>query len=124
MHAVKMACERPDERRRSLCQWDCAELARPLVAEGLVDGISDETVRRILTHHTLKPGRHHLWLSPTVPRAARGAAQVRAIVDLYTCPLAPWEAVICVDENTTLHPRPRLSPNPPGLPGAAGQGGT
>jgi len=113
VHVVKMACERPDDRARSLCQWDCAELARQLVAEGLVDGISDETVRRVLAHHKLKPWRHHLWLSPKVPRDARFAAQVRAIIDLYTRLLAPWEAVICVDENTNLQPRPRLFPTRP-----------
>ena len=117
VHAVKMACERPDDRARSLCQWDCAELARQLVAEGLVDGISDETVRRILAHHKLKPWRHHLWLSPKVPRDACFAARVRAIIDLYTRPLAPWEAVICVDENTNLQPRPRLSPTRPARQG-------
>jgi len=82
MHVVKAACERPDDGDRSLCQWDCLELARHLVAEGLVDGISRETVRRILSHHQLKPWRFHLWLSPTVPRDARFAAQVREIVDL------------------------------------------
>ncbi len=113
VHAVKMACERPDERGRSLCQGDGAERARPLVAEGLVDGISDETVRRILAHHKLTPWRHHLWLSPNVPRDARFAAHVRAIIDLYTRPLAPGEAVICVDETTTLQPRPRVSPTRP-----------
>jgi len=113
VHAVKMACERPDEGARALCQGDCAERARQLVAEGLVDGISDATVRRILAHHKLKPWRHHLWLSPKVPRDARFAAQVRTLIDLYTRPLAPWEAVICVDENTNLQPRPRLSPTRP-----------
>ncbi len=115
VHAVKIACERPDDRGRSLSQWDCAAVARPLVAEGLVggDGISRETVRRILAHHTLKPWRHHLWLSPTVPRDARFAARVRAIVDLYTRPLARWEVVICADEKTSLQPRPRLAPTRP-----------
>jgi len=115
VHTVKIAGERPDDRGRSLCQWDGAEVARQLVAEGLVDGdgISRETVRRILAHHKLKPWRHHLWLSPKVPRDARFAAQVQAIVDLYTRPLAPWEVVICADENTSLQPRPRLSPTRP-----------
>ncbi len=33
-----------------------------MVVEGLVDGISDETVRRILAHYKLKPWRHLIWL--------------------------------------------------------------
>ncbi len=110
---VKIACERPDDRNRSLCQWDCAEIARTLVAEGLVDAVSDETVRRILSHHKLKPWRHHLWLSAKTPRDAAFARQVQEIADLYTRPLAPWEAVLSLDEKTNLQPRTRLAPTRP-----------
>ena len=110
---VKIACERPDDCGHSLCQWDCAEIARMLVADGLVDGISDETVRRILSHHKLKPWRHHLWLSAKTPRDAAFAHQVQEIVTLYTRPLAPWEIVLSLDEKTNLQPRPRLAPTRP-----------
>jgi transposase len=105
-----MACERPDDRGRSLSLWDCRELARQLVAEGVVSSISPETVRRILEHHHLKPWRQHLWLSPEVPRDAVFAAAVREISDLYTRPLRADEMVLCVDEKTSLQPRPRKSP--------------
>ncbi len=110
---VKAACERPDDRGRSLCQWDCAELAREMVATGVVDGISRETVRRILSHHKLKPWRHHLWLSAKVPRDATFAARVRVLMDLYTRALPPWERVLCVDEKTNVQPRTRLAPTRP-----------
>jgi len=85
--------------------------------------VSVTTTRPILAHHKLTPWRHHLWLSPRVPRDARFVAQVREIIDLYTRLLAPWEAVICVDENTNLQPRPRLSPTRPACLGAPGQPG-
>jgi hypothetical protein len=55
MHVVRLACERPDPLGRSLSQWDCTELARQLIAEGIVEDISAATVRRILTAHQLKP---------------------------------------------------------------------
>lgn len=110
---VKAACERPDDRGRSLCQWDCAELAREMGATGVVDGISRETVRRILSHHKLKPWRHHLWLSAKVPRDATFAARVRVLMDLYTRALPPWERVLCVDEKTNVQPRTRLAPTRP-----------
>jgi transposase len=113
LHVVKIACERPDERGRSLCQWDCAEIARTLVAEGLVDGISSETVRRILHHHKLKPWRHHLWLSAKRPRDAAFARQVQELVDLYVRPLEPGEVVLSVDEKTNVQPRPRLAATRP-----------
>jgi transposase len=110
LHLVKMACERPDDRGRSLSFWDCREMARQLVTEGVVDRISPDTVRRILEHHHLKPWRHHLWLSPKVPRDEAFAATVREICDLYTRPLREDEMVLCVDEKTSLQPRPRQSP--------------
>lgn len=112
-----MACERPDDCGVSLSQWDSVELARKLVADGVVAGISPQTVQRILAAHQLKPWRQHYWLSPKVPRDAAFAAQVAHIIDLYTRPLAPWEIVLCADEKTNLQPRPRLSPTLPAQPG-------
>jgi transposase len=110
LHLVKMACERPDECGRSLSLWDCRELGRQLVAEGVVASISADTVRRILEHHHLKPWRHHLWLSPTVPRDAAFAASVQEICNLDTRPLREDEMVLCLDEKTSLQPRPRKTP--------------
>lgn len=112
-----MACERPDEYGRSLAKWDCQELARQLVNDGIVPAISPDTVGRILNGHRLKPWRHHLWLSPKVPRDAAFAAQVREVCDLYTRPLAAHEMVLCVDEKTSLQPRTRTSPTRPARPG-------
>ncbi len=105
-----MACERPDDRGRSLSFWDCQEMARQLVAEGVVSSISPDTVRRVLEHHHLKPWRHHLGLSPKVPRDAAFASAVQEISDLYTRPLRDDEVVLCADEKTNLQPRPRKSP--------------
>jgi transposase len=119
LYVVKLACERPDVVGRSLSQWDSAELARQLVRDGVVEAISPQTVQRILAHHKLKPWRHHLWLSPQVPRDAAFAAQVHEIVTLYTCPRGVGEMVLCVDEKTSLQPRTRKAPTlaaQPGMP--------
>jgi transposase len=110
LHAVKIACERPDLKGRSLSQWDCAEIVRELERAGIIESISVESVRQILLHHRLKPWRHEMWLSPKVPRDAAFAASVREICDLYTRPLRDDEMVLCVDEKTNLQPRPRKSP--------------
>ena len=110
---VRMACERPDRLGRSLSQWDCAELARALEAEGLVDSISSQTVRRILAHHKLKPWRNHMWLHPKKPRDAQFYAAVREIIDLYTRPLSASEMVVSTDEKTSLQPRTRLHDTKP-----------
>ena len=94
MYVVKIACERPDELGRSLSQWDCTEIARQLVRDGVVTKIAPETVRQILRNHRLKPWRQKMWLSAKVPRDAAFAAQVEAICDLYTRLLPDDEMVL------------------------------
>jgi DDE superfamily endonuclease len=110
---VALACTLPDELGRSLAAWDCAELARQLVADGVVARVSRETVRRILRAHALKPWRFHLWLHPRVPREAAFFACVAALCLLLTRPLAPDEVVLAVDEKTSLQPRIRAAPTRP-----------
>jgi hypothetical protein len=109
MYVVKIACERPDEVGRSLSQWDCIEIASQLVRDSMVTSISAETIRQILIHHRLKPWRQKMWLSPKVPRDAAFAAQVQSICELYTRPLRVDKVVLCIDEMTSLQPRPRGS---------------
>ena len=106
----------PDRLGRSLCLWDCQELARMLVSSGIVESISSETVRRILDNHRLKPWRHHMWLGSKTPRDEAFCATVREICDLYTKRLAPDEMVLCLDEKTSLQPRPRNKPTKPAKP--------
>jgi hypothetical protein len=101
IHVVRLACERPDALGRSLSQWDGTELARQRIAEGVVEGISAATVRRILACHHLKPWRHHLWLSPKHPRDAAFYASISALIDLYTRLLPDDEVVLSVDEKTS-----------------------
>lgn len=116
MQVVKIACELPSERARSLSQWDCTEIAHQLIRDEVVPTMSAETVRRILTSHHLKPWRHRMWLSPKTPRDARFVAMVHDLITLYTRPLSEGEAVLSLDENTNLQPRPRTAPTRPALP--------
>jgi len=88
-----------------------------LVAEGIVSSISQATVRRILFSHDLRPWRVHSWLSPQVPRDADFCARIRDICELYTRVLPGDEAVLCVDEKTSLQPRPRTAATQAAAPG-------
>jgi transposase len=106
----------PEHAGRSLSQWDCAELARQLVRDQVVVAISPQTVQRLLAAHRLKPWRHHLWLHPRAPRDAAFAAHVRALADLLTRSLLAHEAVLSLDEMTSLQPRPRRVPTRPAQP--------
>jgi len=117
IHLVKMACERPDEAGRSLSQWYCRDLAEELVARGLVESISAETVRRILSSHHLKPWRFHMWESPEVVRDEAFVIQVQEILELYTRALQPDEMVLSLDEKTAMQALVRFSPTLPPRPG-------
>jgi transposase len=117
LHVIHRACALPDAVGRSLSQWDCTELARHLVTEGIVDAISPQTIQRILARCRLKPWRSHLWLHPRTPRDAAFGQCVHDLADLYTRPLAPWELVLCLDEMTSLQPRHRRAPTRPARPG-------
>ena len=116
-HLVKLACERPDKCGRSLSQWDCAELARELEKSGVVTRISPSSVRAILQSQNLKPWRFHYWLSPKHPRDQAFYDCVAEISDLYTRAPQPDEVYLCVDEKTSIQPRPRHHETKPAQPG-------
>jgi transposase len=98
---------------RSLSTWDCAELAKKLIDDGIVDSISPSSVQRILASQKLKPWRVHHWLSSKVVRDEAFRQTVRNICDLYTRQLGTHERVLSVDEKTSLQPRTRTSANRP-----------
>ncbi len=115
-HLVKLACELPDAAGRSLSLWTCAELARALMRDGVVQAISPQSVQRILFSQKLKPWRVHYWLGPKTPRDEAFRATVLNLCDLYTRPLSPHERVLCTDEMTSLQPRTREFATRPALP--------
>lgn len=109
-YVVKIACERPDPCGRSLSQWDCIQIAAELKRRCIVMYIGRETVRLILARNRLKPWRYKMWLSAKVVRDEAFAALVTMICNLYTRDLADNETVLCLDENTNIQPRPRMTP--------------
>lgn len=115
-HLVKLACELPDDARRSLSLWTSAELARTLKRDGVVEDISPQSVQRILGSQRLKPWRVHYWLNPKGPLDEVFRATVLNVCDLYTRPLKPYEWVLCLDEITSLQPRPRTAETLPAQP--------
>lgn len=113
---VKLACELPEAERRALTLWSCREIARTLIRDGLVDTISGETVRRMLLSQKLKPWRVHHWLSADVARDAAFVDKIETLCALYTRPFAGHERLFCLDEMTSIQPRPRTAPTRPARP--------
>ena len=116
-YVVKIACERPDNAGRSISHWFCFDIASQLIAEGHVERISIETIRRILDNHKLKPWRVHMWLNSKYPRDEEFYRTVKKIINIYTEPLDDDEIVLSVDEKTSLQPRPGSFTTKPALPG-------
>lgn len=58
-----------------------------------------------------------MWLSAKHPRNAAFYESISEIIDLYTRQLNPDEIVLCLDEKTSLQPRPRNHATKPALPG-------
>jgi hypothetical protein len=97
--------------------WTCAELARTLQRDAVVDKISPQRVQEILLSHKLKPWRTHYWLSPKTPRDEEFYRRTTLISELYLRSLEPHEAVLSLDEKTSIQPRPRTQKNKPPQPG-------
>jgi hypothetical protein len=114
---VRIACTMPRQLGRAICLWTCREIAAQLVADGVVPAISAQTVQRVLQSHKLKPWRVHHWLNPKKPRDEAFVARTKEICDLYTRQLRDDEVVLCVDEKTSIQPRPRVAPTRPACPG-------
>jgi hypothetical protein len=116
MPVVRLACERPARCGHSLAPWDGAELARPLVAAGLVADRSAATLRRSLAAQPLQPWRQHRWRYPQPPRAAACDATVSDVSAVDTRPLSDDAIVLAREEKTARQPRPRLAPTRPAPP--------
>jgi transposase len=114
---VKLACFLPDDVDRSLSHWTCAELADQLHGIGVVESISISQVHRMLSSHKLKPWRVHHWLTPKATLDQVFLDQVNVLQDLYTRPKSKVERILCLDEMTSLQPRPRKNATKPAKPG-------
>jgi hypothetical protein len=118
--AVKvLACEPPAASGRPLARWQCPDLARAAVEQGIVASISDTTIWRWLSADAIKPWQHRSWIFPRDPDFAAKAGRV---LDLYHRrfnhkPLRPDEYVISTDEKTSIQARCRCHPTLPPGPG-------
>jgi transposase len=108
----QLACELPATTGVPLSRWSCLELARELIARGVVAAISAATVWRILVTDAIRPWFHRSWIAPRDPHFAAKAA---VVLDLYAGifegqPLGEGEYVICADEKTSIQARCRCHP--------------
>jgi hypothetical protein len=120
MVAVKaLACELPAKAGKPLARWQCPDLARAAVEQGIVASISGTTIWRWLSTDAIKPWQHRSWIFPRDPDFGAKAARV---LDLYARrfddkPLRPDEFVLSADEKTSIQARVRKHHTAPPAPG-------
>ncbi len=81
--AIKaLACEFPAraDKPQPLARWQCPDLARAAVEQGIAASISGTTIWRWLSADAIKPWQHRSWIFPRDPDFGPKAARV---LDLY-----------------------------------------
>ena len=79
--ATALACSRPREEEVPLARWSNAEIARRLVALGMVVSIAASTVGRWLASDQIRPWRYRSWQHILDPQAILERA--RPVLRLY-----------------------------------------
>ncbi|PVE20569.1 IS630 family transposase [Microvirga sp. KLBC 81] len=90
---VALACSKAPSGRR---HWTLQLLADRLVELGVVETISDETVRRAIKKNTLKPWARKQWCIASV--GADFVWRMEDVLDLYAEPYKADRPVVCFDE--------------------------
>jgi len=116
--ATALACSRPQEKGEPLARWSYGEIARKLVALGVILQIAASTVGRWLAAERIKPWRYHHWQHILDPQVFMERA--RPILELYNRAKEWWALgvwAVCVDEKTSIQARKRPDPPDPVAPG-------
>jgi hypothetical protein len=119
MEVKAIACELPATSGVPLSRWSIEEVAREVIARGLVGQISGTTIWRWLSEDAVRPFYHRSWIFPRDPDFGHKAGRV---LDLYEGwweggPLEANEYVVSADEKTSIQARNRCHRSQP-----AGQG--
>jgi transposase len=93
-HLVALACSPPPLGRRF---WTLRLLAGRMVELHFVDGISYETVRRLLTKNALKPWLTERWCIPP-EGSGEFVWRMEDVLAVYTRPYDPKRPQVCLDE--------------------------
>ena len=113
-HLVALACSPPPLGRRF---WTLRLLAGRMVELRFVDGVSYETVRRMLKKNALKPWLTQRWCIP--PEASGEFVwRMEDVLEVYTRPYDPKRPQVCLDEASTQLLADTRPPRPakPGKP--------
>jgi transposase len=97
-------------------RWSGEKLALVAVEKGIVDSISASTIRRWLDGDKVKPWQYHLWQKPNDPMFVEKATPVLDLYEKATELAEQGEAVVCMDEKTSIQARKRIHETRPAVP--------
>jgi hypothetical protein len=114
-----LACELPADTGLPLSRFSRQDLAREVIARGIVAQISGTKIWRWLDQDAIRPWQHRSWIFPRDPQFEQKAGRV---LDLYQgCwqdqALGSDEFVISADEKTSIQARVRIHPTEPAKAG-------
>jgi transposase len=107
----RLALSRPTDHELPFSTWSLAKLADFLVAEGVVDDISHEGLRRVLGEDGVSFQRLKTWKQSSDPDFAAKQRRVLALYAIADGHAAPQpgdpQVVLCLDEFGPLNLQPR-----------------
>ena len=80
MQVKALACEIPADTGLPLSRFSHRDLAREVIARGIVAQVSGATIWRWLDQDAIRPWQHRSWIFPRDPHFEQKAARV---LDLY-----------------------------------------
>lgn len=92
MQVKALACELPAQTELPLSRFSRQDLAREVVARGIVAQISGATVWRWLDQDAIRPWQHRSWIFPRDPQFEQKAGRACWICIRVAGKTSPWAA--------------------------------
>lgn len=92
-HVVATVCSEPPE---GFDRWTVELIREEVIANGVIEAVSHESVRMVLKEHDLKPWQQRSWCVPKLDQAF--IERMEDVLDVYERPLDKANPLVCLDE--------------------------
>jgi transposase len=106
---VAIACDNPADHNRGIDLWSLRELRLEVIAQDVIENISERHLRRVLDEAQIQPHKVRYWLNPK--KDPEREASISNICDVYhkaTERMARGELTVSVDEMTGVQAKERI----------------
>jgi len=113
---IALACTKPMEHGKPWQRWSAEKLVLVAKEKGIVDSISASTVRRWLGEDKVKPWQYHYWQKSDDPMFIQKATPVLELYEKSSEMAEQGEALVCIDEKTSIQARKPIHETRPAVP--------